>query len=438
MRSATFILGLVFVATVAAIPVARAAAVEASGLARRDVASGEEGTADEDVTWNADLYAAGAGERRFVLDPRGEEETADEDVTWNVNVYGGDSLVVVSVVLPVLVIIVTSLRFTAQRHNSVLRTPDNILVALNCIVLVGSGCLTIVGATIGGIGADLTEVDTGTIVRFRKIAFASEFFYIFTVGIVKLSLLLYYRRIFVLSLVSPRFRRMNDIVLGVAGLWMLAFFITTLLQARPISWNWTEVGSVSNLHDFFICEAVTNIALDLTVLCMPMLIVYRMCMSLRKKILVVGIFGLGFFCVIASAIRLYYVTKYFTVSVRVNPGQFEDTVANLDLWSLIEPCSSTICICLPCLGPLFRGGRSPSSLVASIRAIFSLGSESSSQYQVNRDQSSKAEDSFKLDTLQATEQLVQNDGHSQQDTHHPNVNKLSDLEGQGARVFSNH
>ncbi|EEA25396.1 conserved hypothetical protein [Talaromyces marneffei ATCC 18224] len=478
MRSATFILGLVFVATVAAIPVARAAAVEASGLARRDVASGEEGTADEDVTWNADLYAAGAGERRFVLDPRGEEETADEDVTWNVNVYGGDSCfgqlhpccmtlelvrtvilklpcnneipidilvareisrkLQVTVGLANRLIIVTSLRFTAQRHNSVLRTPDNILVALNCIVLVGSGCLTIVGATIGGIGADLTEVDTGTIVRFRKIAFASEFFYIFTVGIVKLSLLLYYRRIFVLSLVSPRFRRMNDIVLGVAGLWMLAFFITTLLQARPISWNWTEVGSVSNLHDFFICEAVTNIALDLTVLCMPMLIVYRMCMSLRKKILVVGIFGLGFFCVIASAIRLYYVTKYFTVSVRVNPGQFEDTVANLDLWSLIEPCSSTICICLPCLGPLFRGGRSPSSLVASIRAIFSLGSESSSQYQVNRDQSSKAEDSFKLDTLQATEQLVQNDGHSQQDTHHPNVNKLSDLEGQGARVFSNH
>jgi hypothetical protein len=34
---------------------------------------------------------------------------------------------------------------------------------------VGSGCLTIVGATIGGIGADLAEVDAGTIVRFRKV-----------------------------------------------------------------------------------------------------------------------------------------------------------------------------------------------------------------------------------------------------------------------------
>jgi hypothetical protein len=28
-------------------------------------------------------------------------------------------------------------------------------------------------------------------------------------------------------------------------------------------------------------------------------------------------------CVIASAIRLYYVTKFFTVSIRVNPKQFE-------------------------------------------------------------------------------------------------------------------
>jgi hypothetical protein len=50
---------------------------------------------------------------------------------------------------------------------------------------------------------------------------------------------------------------------------------------------------------------------------------------------------------------------------------------NLDLWSLIEPCSSTICICLPCMGPLFRGGRSPSSLVNSVRSVFSIKSTDS-------------------------------------------------------------
>lgn len=44
-----------------------------------------------------------------------------------------DIVVVVSVVLPLLVIIATSLRFIAQRHNSILRTADDILVAFNCV-----------------------------------------------------------------------------------------------------------------------------------------------------------------------------------------------------------------------------------------------------------------------------------------------------------------
>lgn len=43
------------------------------------------------------------------------------------------TVIVVSVVLPVLAIIATSLRFIAQRHISVLRTADDILVALNCV-----------------------------------------------------------------------------------------------------------------------------------------------------------------------------------------------------------------------------------------------------------------------------------------------------------------
>ncbi|CRG92119.1 hypothetical protein PISL3812_09174 [Talaromyces islandicus] len=306
---------------------------------------------------------------------KGEEETADEDITWNTLMYSSRSVttVVVSVVLPALTILATYLRFLAQGKSRGRWTADSILVIANCIILVGSGCLTIVGATRGGIGADLGTVDEATI------DFVSEFFYISTVGIVKLALLLYYRRIFVFSLVSRGFRMMNNIMLVVVGLWMIAFYIATILQGRPISWNWTEVGSVINLHDFFIAEAATDITLDTIVLCMPALVVYRMRMSVRKKALVIGIFGLGFFCTITSAIRLYYVTRFFNVSVTVDPDGFADAVTNLDLWSLIEPCASTICVCLPCMGSLVRGDFSPSSLLDSVRAIFSIRSNDSSE-----------------------------------------------------------
>lgn len=114
-----------------------------------------------------------------------------------------------------------------------------------------------------------------------------------------------------------------------------------------------------------------------------------------------------------------------------------ETVANLDLWSLIEPCSSTICICLPCLGPLFRGGHSPSSLVNSVRAIFSLRSDSSSQDHVNGDQPSNTQDRVKLNTLQAVERLSQDDSQWQDDIHDRKVGQISDLEGRGARVECN-
>lgn len=113
-------------------------------------------------------------------------------------------------------------------------------------------------------------------------------------------------------------------------------------------------------------------------------------------------------------------------------------MASLDLWSLIEPCSSTICICLPCLGPLFRGGHSPPSIVNSVRAIFSLRSDSSSQDQANEAKPShNARNSVKLETLQAVERLKQNDSQWQDDIHHQKVDQISDHEGRGAKGRSN-
>lgn len=84
--------------------------------------------------------------------------------------------------------------------------------------------------------------------------------------------------------------------------WMLVMYIATLLQSRPISWNWTGMGSTVNLHVFFIAQSGLDIVLDFMVLCMPALIVYRMMLPLRKKVLVIGIFGLGFLYVPVSTI----------------------------------------------------------------------------------------------------------------------------------------
>ncbi|CAG8981723.1 hypothetical protein HYALB_00013339 [Hymenoscyphus albidus] len=53
-------------------------------------------------------------------------------------------------------------------------------------------------------------------------------------------------------------------------------------------------------------------------------------------------------------------------------------IANITIWSTIEPACSVIAACLPTFGPLSQKGRSPESLVASIGSVLSLRSFSSS------------------------------------------------------------
>lgn len=62
---------------------------------------------------------------------------------------------------------------------------------------------------------------------------------------------------------------------------------------------------------------------------------------------------------------------------------YEGTLTPADLQSkqvifvILEPNCSIIAGCLPCYGPLFAGGRSPASLVRSVRSMFSLHSRNS-------------------------------------------------------------
>ena len=75
---------------------------------------------------------------------------------------------------------------------------------------------------------------------------------------------------------------------------MLVFLLVSIFQAKPFSWNWTGVGQVINLNDFFVAEVATNIFLDIFILCLPMPIVSRLQMSAKRKLVIVGILALGF------------------------------------------------------------------------------------------------------------------------------------------------
>ena len=93
--------------------------------------------------------------------------------------------------------------------------------------------------------------------------------------------------------------------------------------------------------------------------------------------------------------RIYYLHQYLFIKTaghinvfsRKYPSSLQFRIAgvhqtlatmnNIIIWSRIEPCCSAIAACLPTLGPLVSGGRSPESLIHSIRSLFSTRSFSS-------------------------------------------------------------
>ena len=57
-----------------------------------------------------------------------------------------------------------------------------------------------------------------------------------------------------------------------------------------------------------------------------------------------------------------------------------DSIANIILWSAIEPCVGIICACLPTLGPIFQR-RTLRAIVKSVVSFFAIHSKGSSDSQ---------------------------------------------------------
>ena len=123
----------------------------------------------------------------------------------------------------------------------------------------------------------------------EQLSFGSEFFYVSSVGIVKASILMYYKRIFI----NRGFVRAAYLMLVAVCAWMVAFFFSTLFQAMPVYGNWIATGHTIDLRAMLLGEAVTDIALDLLILSLPVFVIKRVNITFERKVMGTAIIGLG-------------------------------------------------------------------------------------------------------------------------------------------------
>jgi len=246
-----------------------------------------------------------------------------------------------------LALIAVTTRFIF-RARSIARFGKDDWLILAALVSATGLCLTnIIGVPIGHLGDLVGPAALDESAIFLKFAFVWQFFYLFAVAFVKLSILHFYDRVFH----HPKFVFAKQALIWIIIGWLVAFFWATLFQAIPIECNWTECTPSSDYSAMYIASSATNLLLDCAILIMPLTMLRRLEISRRSRNSLTIIFGLGVFCIVASTARLVYTVRFRAVLFQSGPADFSANTGpeavNTIMWSGIEACASIICACLP-------------------------------------------------------------------------------------------
>ncbi|KAJ9238533.1 hypothetical protein DTO027B5_1033 [Paecilomyces variotii] len=264
----------------------------------------------------------------------------NEDIRW--------TILGPVITLVILATAAVALRVASRKVSNLQLQWDDYLIMGALVFAYGTCALTIVGCY-EGIGKHIWSPKVN-LTAVLQCLWAYEFLYDTIIPFIKLSIILFYRRVFDV----PRFQRvLNWLAVLVMG-WWLAILLVVIFQCMPYSYFWlqytdpTAKGKCINTTQFYIGNAAASVVTDFLILFCPIPMVWGLQMPVAQKISVLGIFALGGFVCVAGTVRLYALTLI---------NKSSDLTWSLNqtfIWTSVEPCIGIVSACLPTLLPLIR------------------------------------------------------------------------------------
>ncbi|KAF2728065.1 hypothetical protein EJ04DRAFT_450090 [Polyplosphaeria fusca] len=285
------------------------------------------------------------------------------------------STVVVSVIFPALSLLSIYIRWSARRMGKQTFHSDDWWIVISWLSSLGLSILLWVTAARTGIDQMKGDPMKGISNSLLCLWLASALVQL-PLGAVKISILLFYKRIF--SIGNEKFAVAVWITIALIGAWTWLFFLLVIFQLDPVSGAWTGVGRLRfDSAALGLGQVGTSIGLDLLVLCFPLPVIHKLQLSTKKKWAVGTIFWLGAFCVVAAIVRLVLLNE--SIHTVVDATGFNTVFVQWKnfIFMILEPNCSIIAACLPTYGPLFKGAWNMESLMRSFRSVFSLQSRGS-------------------------------------------------------------
>ncbi|ETS74142.1 hypothetical protein PFICI_14008 [Pestalotiopsis fici W106-1] len=257
--------------------------------------------------------------------------------------------IVLTVILLLFTILIVVLRFTAKGGNGARLHADDYTILVALVMCVAMACINIMAGQAGA-GLHVWAVTKDMLNSVAKITFVCAFFWISAVSITKLSILLLYRRLFAAN--RTRFRMWIDFLGVVVVCHMMVIIVVNLIACRPLTYVWSRYtpgarGTCINQPAYGLIRSITNACLDIVVLATPIPSIWKLQVSVKRRLVICGMMLLGGIVCIASWIRVYYI---YRGTKTIDSTWVGGKIATM---SFIETSLGIVSACLPVMRPLF-------------------------------------------------------------------------------------
>ncbi|QDS69216.1 hypothetical protein FKW77_000750 [Venturia effusa] len=194
-----------------------------------------------------------------------------------------------------------------------------------------------------GFGKDTWVVPQQNIYKVLRLTYGSQISYFICHGLTKLAFLFLYLRIFG----SARSKLLIWGSIFASVFYTIGFASTMIFACWPISAAWTSWDGTTtpnyciNQNTFYLVAAAVNIGLDFAIVLIPIPELIMLKLSVRKKVVLIAMFGVGTITIVVSFIRLSVVAKYATST---NP-MYDNLMSGV--YSILEINVGIICLSLP-------------------------------------------------------------------------------------------
>ncbi|KAF8241724.1 hypothetical protein K440DRAFT_608226 [Wilcoxina mikolae CBS 423.85] len=218
----------------------------------------------------------------------------------------GRVLLITNLVLAGVTLLVVLARFYTRLFVAGSVGGDDITIGVAMLVVAGSTALNCYGVGYGGIGRHFYDTTFEETEHMLKFTYALPIVYSIGVVVIKMSILLFYRRLF--GVCHPTLQRIVRYFLLFQLAFAAASVITFSCICNPVNAWWELELRVQGCPTFmqtmvlYVGLRTVTVLCDIIMLLLPIPMVWRLKLPLRQRMGLVGIFSLGLFaCGVAIA-----------------------------------------------------------------------------------------------------------------------------------------